>query len=160
MLIVEDQEAIVIVNEQGRLTDWNLAAQRMFQYSAEEAVGQQVHQLIAPPRYHADAARGFARFQETGGGPVIGKTIEISALRKDGSEFPVELSISAVKLKGRWHGIGIMRDITERKESEAAFHTLIGTAATNIGAEFFHETVRPSAYSVPSRGTKSFRRRC
>jgi len=135
-------DAIVIVNEQTLITGWNPAAQKMFQYSPEEALGQQMHQLIAPPRYHEDAARGFARFEETGGGPLIGKTTEIAARRKDGSEFPVELSISAVKLKNLWHAIGTLRDITERKQTEAAFQTLIGTAAANIGAAFFRETVR------------------
>ena len=110
--------AIVIVNEQGRITDWNLAAQKMFQYSREEAVGQQMHQLIAPSRYHDDAARGFACFQGSGDGPLIGKITEIAALRKDGSEFSIELSISAVKLNGRWHAIGVIRDITERKQAE------------------------------------------
>ena len=134
--------AIVIVNEQGRITDWNLAAQKMFQYSREEAVGQTMHELIAPPRYHADAARGFAHFEESGSGPLIGKTTEVAALRKDGSECPVELSISALKLKGRWHAIGIIHDITERKQAEAAFQTLVTSMAQNIGAAFFHETVR------------------
>ena len=76
--------AIVIVNEQGRITDWNPAAQRMFGYSGEEAVGQQMHQLIAPPRYRADAEHGFAHFEESGEGPLLGKTTEIAALRKDG----------------------------------------------------------------------------
>lgn len=112
--------AIVMVDGQGRITDWNHTAQRIFQYSQEEAVGQQMHQLIAPPRYHDDAARGFARFEETGEGPLIGKITEIAATRKDGSEFPAELSISAVKLKGRWHAIGIIHDITERKRTEEA----------------------------------------
>jgi len=112
------QDAIIVVNEQARITEWNLAAQKMFQYSSEEALGQLLHQLIAPPRFHADTERGFARFQENGEGPLIDKTIEIAALRKDGREFPVELSISALKLKGRWHAIGIVRDITERKRAE------------------------------------------
>src|SRR3989338_821755 len=134
--------AIVIVDEQGRITDWNLAAQRMFGYSREEAVGQTMHQLIAPPRYHADAARGFAHFEESGSGPLIGKTTEVAALRKDCSECPVELSISALKLKGHWHAIGIIHDITERKQAEAAFQTLVTSMAQNIGAAFFHETVR------------------
>src|SRR3990167_1867003 len=58
--------AIVIVNEQGRITNWNLAAQQMFGYSREEAVGQLMHQLLPPPRYRADAEHGFARFEETG----------------------------------------------------------------------------------------------
>src|SRR3989338_3512794 len=110
--------AIVIVDEQGRITDWNLAAQRMFGYSREEAVGQTMHQLIAPHRFHDDAVRGFAHFEESGSGPLIGKTTEVAALRKDGSEFPVEVSISALKLKGHWHAVGIIHDITERKQAE------------------------------------------
>jgi len=112
------QDAIVIVDEQGRLTDWNPAAQRMFQYSREEALGQQMHQLLAPPRYHADAARGFAHFQKTGEGPLVGKIREVTAIRKDGSEFPIEIYVSALKEKGRWHAVGIMRDITGRKQAE------------------------------------------
>ncbi|MBI5625760.1 MAG: PAS domain S-box protein [Nitrosomonadales bacterium] len=115
--------AIVIVGGEGRITDWNLAAQRMFGYSEEEAVGQLMHQLLPPHRYRDDAERGFAHFQETGKGPVIGKVTEIAALRKDGSEFPIELSISAVKLKGRWHAIGIIHDITERKRAADILHT-------------------------------------
>ncbi|HEU0186710.1 MAG TPA: PAS domain S-box protein [Gallionellaceae bacterium] len=114
--------AIVIVNEQGRITGWNRAAEKMFQYSSEEAVGRLMHQLIVPPRFLDDAEHGFARFQETGSGPVIGKVTEISALRKDGSEFSIELSISAVRLKGHWHAIGIIHDITERKQAEAQIH--------------------------------------
>ncbi|HEU0187983.1 MAG TPA: PAS domain-containing protein, partial [Gallionellaceae bacterium] len=74
--------AIVIVDEQTLITDWNLSAQKMFQYSREEALGQPMHQLIAPPRYRDDAARGFAHFEETGEGPLIGKTTEVAALRK------------------------------------------------------------------------------
>jgi len=135
------QDAIIVVDEQARITDWNLAAQKMFGYSREEALGQPLHQLIAPPRYHADAARGFAHFEKTGGGPLIGQTSEVAALRKDGSEFSIELSISPIKAQGRWYAMGIIRDITERKQAEAAFRALVGTAVANIGAEFFQETV-------------------
>ena len=134
-------DAIIIVSEQCRITDWNLAAQKMFQYNPEEAVGQQMHKLISPPRYQADAMRGFARFRETGEGPLIGKITEVSAIRKDGSEFPVELSISTVKVKGRWHAIGIIRDITERKQAESAlverelqYHTLADSGQALIWA--------------------------
>ena len=82
------QDAIIVVNEQCLITEWNLAAQQMFQYSREEALGRQMHQLLAPSRYHANAARGFGRFQEIGTGPLIGKTTEVVAVRKDSSEFP------------------------------------------------------------------------
>ena len=128
------QDAIVIADEQGRLTDWNPAAQRMFQYSREEALGQQVHQLLAPPRDHADVARGFAHFQKTGEGPLVGKMREVTALRKDGSEFPVEIYISALKEKGRWHAVGIMRDITWRKQAEAALLQLNAELENKVAA--------------------------
>ncbi|HEU0219556.1 MAG TPA: PAS domain S-box protein [Gallionella sp.] len=131
--------AIVIVDEQARITDWNPAAEKMFQYRREEAVGQPLHQLIAPPHYRNDADRGFARFEETGNGPLIGKVTEVAALRKDGSEFPVELSISAARLQGRWHAVGVIRDLTERKQAEelvSAQHAEIERARQDWKAVF------------------------
>ncbi|MDO8990951.1 MAG: PAS domain S-box protein [Sideroxyarcus sp.] len=125
------QEAIVIVNERGLITEWNPAAQRKFQYSQEEAIGQPLHQLLAPSHYHADAAHGFADFQNTGKGQRIGIINELMAIRKDGSEFPIELSVSAFKARDGWHAVGVMRDISKRKQTETAlrereveFHTL------------------------------------
>ncbi len=112
------QDAIIVVNEQGRITDWNTAAQKMFQYYREEALGQQLQQLLVSPRYHEAAARGFDRFQESGMGPLVGRTTETMAKRKDGSEFPVELTISAIRVQGRWHAMGFLRNITERKQAE------------------------------------------
>ena len=144
------QDAIIIVDEQTLVTDWNPAAQKMFQYSREEAVGQPMHQLIAPPRYHKDAARGFARFEETGTGPLIGKTTEIMARRKDGSEFPAEHSISVVKLKGRWHAVGILRDITERRQIEDALRQ----SAARI--EMLLSSVAEGIYGVDMQGNCTF----
>jgi len=109
------QEAIVIINEAGRITSWNPAAQRHFQYTQEEALGKPIHPLFAPSHYHTDAIRGFAEFQKTGKGAMVGSLIEVAAIRKDGSEFPVELSVTALKVKGGWQAIGVMRDISERK---------------------------------------------
>ncbi|MDP1594729.1 MAG: PAS domain S-box protein [Gallionella sp.] len=112
------RDAIITVNDQALISGWNLAAQQLFQYRAEEARGQPLHQLIAPLRYRDDAARGFAHFNQSGAGPIIGKTIEITALRKDGSEFPIELSVSSFTFKKRRHVMGVIRDITERKQAE------------------------------------------
>jgi len=132
------QDAIIVVNEQDLITEWNLAAQKMFQYSQEEAIGLQVNQLIFLPCHHADAERDLAGFQKIGVRSLIGKTTEISALRKDGSEFPIELSLSAAKVKGRWHAMGVIRDITERKRAEdelriaaVAFSTQNGMVITD-----------------------------
>jgi len=112
------QDAIIVINEQCRVVEWNLAAQKMFQYSREEALDQQLHQLIAPPHFRADVGHGFICFQGNGKGPLIGKITEVIGIRKDGSEFHVELSISTVKVRSGWHAIGIIRDITERKQTE------------------------------------------
>jgi PAS domain S-box-containing protein len=121
---VSAQESIVIVNEQGRITDWNPAAQRNFQYTQEEAIGKQLHLLLAPSHYHVAAARGFANFQKTGKGPLIGIINEVTAIRKDGSEFPVELSVTAFKVKCGWQAVGVMRDITGRKRTEESLRKL------------------------------------
>ena len=112
------QDAIVVIDEQWQVVEWNLAAQKMFQHSREEALGQQLQHLIVPPRFRANVDHGFACFQENGKGPLIGKVTEVIGIRKDDSEFHGELSISAVKVQGGWHAIGIIRDITERKRTE------------------------------------------
>lgn len=112
---VAAQDAILLLDEEGRVGYWNSAASRIFGYSSEEAVGQDAHQLIAPVHYHDAYRKGWQAFCRTGQGPVIGKVLELEALRKDGTQFPIELSVSALQLKGHWHALGIVRDITERK---------------------------------------------
>ena len=112
------QDGIIILGAEGRVTYWNPAAETLFGYPASEVLNREMHGLIAPARFQAGFRRGFEHFSATGDGPVLGKTIEIEALRKNGQEFPVELSISALQVKGRWHALGIVRDITERKRLE------------------------------------------
>jgi PAS domain S-box-containing protein len=98
---------------------WNAAAHRTFGYTEAEALGKELHPLLAPAHY-LDAFRdGFRRFVADGAGPVVGKTVELDARRKDGSVFPMELSLSSVKVRGSWHAIGIARDISARKRHEA-----------------------------------------
>ncbi len=112
------QDAILMIDEQGNATFWNESAERIFGYSSEEVLGKELHALIGPGRYHESYRKGFAHFRETGEGPAIGKTLELVAVRRDGTEFPVELSLSALKLKGKWVSIGVLRDITDRKHVE------------------------------------------
>ena len=112
-------DALIMVDDSSALVYWNPAAERILGYRADEVLGKPLHQLLTPQRYQSTAIQGFNAFRNTGQGAVIGKSIEIEALHKDGHEIPVELSISALKLNGRWHAVGILRDITEHKRAEA-----------------------------------------
>ncbi|MCK9200392.1 MAG: EAL domain-containing protein [Gallionella sp.] len=112
------QDAIMIVGADEKVTYWNPAAEKIFGYPADEAIGKNMHALLTPAHYLDAAHSGFGHFRHSGEGPVIGKTFEITALRKSGEAFPVELSISAFKLQDGWYALGIIRDITERKLSE------------------------------------------
>jgi len=113
------QDAIIVMDEHGRVAYWNPAAEMIFGYAQEEAIGASVHTLLAPERLHEACLLGFPRFQETGEGTCVGKTIERVAVRKNGEEFPMEISVSAVQNKGQWHAVGIVRDVTDRKQAEA-----------------------------------------
>jgi PAS domain S-box-containing protein len=127
------QDAIVMADPDGCITVWNEAAERMFGYAREEAVGQLLHGLIVPERYEDRSALGLAQFRETGRGPLIGPPQQIVGRRKDGRELPVELSISAIHLRGGWHAVAIIRDITERlKVEEALWNAKEQTEAANL----------------------------
>jgi diguanylate cyclase (GGDEF)-like protein/PAS domain S-box-containing protein len=111
-------DAIVMVDNDGHISFWNKAAERIFGYEEKESFGQNMHELLAPPEYYDEAEEAFSRWQTTGRGPVIGSTRELAALRKDGVKIPVELSLSSVKVSDQWHAIGMIRDISLRKETE------------------------------------------
>lgn len=119
------QDAIIMLDNEERVSYWNEAAEKIFNYPKEEAAGKNLHKLIVPERFRERHLKGFKIFQNTGQGPAIGKTIELIALRKDGTEFPIELSLSGVQMRGRWNAIGIVRDITERKGAEDALRRTV-----------------------------------
>ncbi len=112
------QDGIIMIDNKGIISYWNKAAQRIFGYTEKEAIGKEMHIFLAPEKYHKAYRKGFSKFKKTGQGPVIGKTLEFLAVRKDGVEIPIELSVSAIKIRGKWHSIGIVRNITQRKQAE------------------------------------------
>ena len=114
------QDAIVMMDPLGQISFWNPSAERIFGYSSDEALGVNLHSLLAPERYHGAHRDAFGHFRETGRGGAIGQTLELQGLHKSGREISLELSLSAVKQHDGWHAIGIMRDITERKRAEDA----------------------------------------
>ena len=111
-------DAIVMLDQKGALTYWNPAAVKMFGYEKDEALGRNLHALLAPNSFYEKYKEGFAAFQKTGTGPCISKTFEFSAIRKDGSQFPMEVSCSAIPASDGWHAAGIVRDISNRKRME------------------------------------------
>jgi len=112
------QDAIIMMDNAGNISVWNAAAERMFGYTSAETLGKNLHRLLAPAEYLDAHMQAFPIFQKTGEGAAVGKVLELSALDKSGRKFPVELSLSSVQLRGEWHAVGIIRDITERKKAE------------------------------------------
>src|SRR2546425_5551204 len=109
--------AVVVIDAAGRISDWNPRAENMFGWTHVEAVGRKLAEAIIPPQYREAYQRGLDRFLATGEGPVLNRLIELSALRRDGSEFPVELSVSPLKTGDLVTFCGFITDITDRKDA-------------------------------------------
>jgi PAS domain S-box-containing protein len=112
------RDAIIMIDNDGKISFWNPAAEKIFNYRSSEVIGRNLHTLIGPQRYHEAYRRGFSAFRKTGTGPAVGKTLELEAVAKGGREFPVELSLSAIQVRDEWHAVGIIRDISERKRRD------------------------------------------
>jgi PAS domain S-box-containing protein len=111
-------DAIVMLDDSGRITYWNPSAGRIFGYREDEVLGREMHRLLIPEQFHQFFTEGLLKFIATGHEPAVGNTFEFRALRKDCSEFPVEVSLSTLEIRDRRHSVGIIRDITERKRAE------------------------------------------
>jgi two-component system, cell cycle sensor histidine kinase and response regulator CckA len=113
-------DAVITMRASGAISDWNAQAEKMFGVSRAEALGRQMSTTIIPHRYRDRHEAGLRKFLETGEGPVLNKRIEITALHRDGHEFPVELSISPAKVGSHWTFSAFIRDLTEQKKAEEA----------------------------------------
>jgi PAS domain S-box-containing protein len=110
-------DAVISVDERGRITDFNPAAEGMFGYLAEEILGQPVTKLI-PERFRDAHNAGFKRFLQTGESHMIGTTVQLAGLRRSGAEFPLELSLCTWEAEGETGFTAVARDATERKIEE------------------------------------------
>jgi diguanylate cyclase (GGDEF)-like protein/PAS domain S-box-containing protein len=113
-------DCIITADGEGRIIDFNAAAERTFGYHRDQVLGRTVAEVMVPPLLRDAHDRGMARFLETGEGAFLGRRVELPALRADGSQIPVELTITAARLStGERFITAYLRDITERRQSEA-----------------------------------------
>jgi PAS domain S-box-containing protein len=107
-------DAVVTMDEGGHVIGWNHAAEAIFGYPAAEAVGRDMAELIVPPALRDAHRRGLARYRDTERAVVLDRRLELTGMRRDGSEFPVELTITRIALPGPATFTGYLRDITDR----------------------------------------------
>jgi PAS domain S-box-containing protein len=133
-LVESATDAIIVADGRGMLVSWNRSASVLFGYSNEEAIGQPLT-FIMPQRYREAHTRGLARMTSTGKGRVMGSVIELHGLKKDGTEFPIELALATWRNIDSTYYSGIIRDTSERKKAEQSLaqlqrrHSLILTQA-------------------------------
>ena len=127
-------DCIITFDLDGRITEFNPAAERAFGYTAQEAMGRELAGLIIPESLRETHRRGLALYNATTVGPMAGRRMELTAMRADGTEFPVEMSISRIVIDGKPMFTGYMRDITERQEAERITSELAAVVANSNDA--------------------------
>ncbi len=111
-------EAIVTMDEHGRILDFNPAAERMFGHARDDVAGANLAEILIPPELRERHREGFTRFLETGRPAILGKHLEVEALRADGERLPIELTVTQVQMPGETLFTGFIRDLTERRHAE------------------------------------------
>ena len=112
-------DAVVTMDHTGRVIGWNHAAETTFGYRAAEVVGREMADTIVPPSLRAAHRNGLARFLETEHPVILDSRLEVTGMHKNGTEFPVELTITRISIPGPPTFTGYLRDITDRKRAEA-----------------------------------------
>jgi PAS domain S-box-containing protein len=131
-LIVENAlDAVITIDTESRISDWNSQAEAIFGWSHQEVVGHSLD-IILPPQYRAAHHHGMQHFLATGEGPVLNTRFEISALRRDGAEFPVELTISPIRMGEHFIFSAFIRDITERQQAEEQLRLVVEASPNAI----------------------------
>jgi len=110
-------DGFISIDIDGRITEWNLQSEMIFGWSRAEALGRFLHETIIPVKYRESHLRGIRHLKATGEGPVLNKTIELSGLRRNGDEFPLELVIWPLQMGEEKTFHAFVRDITSRKEA-------------------------------------------
>jgi PAS domain S-box-containing protein len=118
LILDRAHSAVVSMDERGVVTYWNPSAESTFGFARDDAVGRSAADLIVPERFRSSHVAGLRRFLADGSGPLLDQRIEMAAVRADGTEFPVEMTISALREGSGWSFHAFVQDISERKEGE------------------------------------------
>ena len=149
LLLETALDAVVVMTSDGIVAEWNDRAASIFGWSREEALGQAMAELIIPERYREAHKDGIRRYLQTGKGEVLGRRAEVSGIKKNGEEFPVELSISPILDEGRIVFVGCLRDISDRNALRLARADLARVrqrmAMGEMAASIAHEIKQPLA---------------
>jgi PAS domain S-box-containing protein len=131
-IIDQALDGFVSMNSEGVVTAWNKSAEEIFGWPAHKAIDRRLSELIIPERYRSAHERGLQRYLETGKGPLLDKHVELLALHRDGHEFPVEMSVTAVKVRGGFVFHAFLHDITDRKRLEREILRLTELPAATV----------------------------
>jgi two-component system cell cycle sensor histidine kinase/response regulator CckA len=142
------QEAFVAMDAGGFITDWSPQAEATFGWSREDALGRVLADTIIPARYRRAHWEGLQRFLETGEGPVVGKRVEMSALHRDGYEFPVELTVCSQERDGEPSFYSVLRDISDRKLIERYLRAQTAISQVLVTHESLTEAIPPLLAAV------------
>jgi PAS domain S-box-containing protein len=123
-------DAVVTIDHESRVLEFNRSAEETFGYSRDHAIGRSMPELIIPPRFRDAHFAGLRRYIETGVGSIIGRRVELTGLRSDGSEFPLELAITRIPIEGEPVFTAYLRDITGRKLAVEELRTAKEAAET------------------------------
>jgi PAS domain S-box-containing protein len=116
------RDALVVIDDHAKVTYWNPAAEKTFGYTSDETIGKEIHELIVPKTLCKEGRSqmqvAMHAFIETGTGYFTTGSVQITGARKDNTEFPAQLSISPIKLGGKWNAVGVIKDMTALKQAE------------------------------------------
>lgn len=132
-------DAVIVIDEKGIIIEWNQQATQTFGWERSWAIGRRLSDTFLPQRYREAHERGMQHFLQTGDGPVLNKRLELTAVNKDGKEFPVELSIIPNKMDGVYFFSSFVRDLTEIKKTERTLNAVNELAVTLLGKNSIEE---------------------